>query len=607
MARKQYSDPEMAEKLLPAEMSKPAVLERDDALPFDRLSSDEFEVFCYSLVFREEETRSAVLYGKTADKGRDIVRDTASDECEIIQCKKHSGNLGVGEVRQELAKLVVHLHLGDIPQDPDKVVFYVGRDLTSHAIDLIKSRDQWLECVEDELEKHLREAPGNDLLEFARQWWVEIEHQNGHDLTRRAERHVELIEQYFSQKKVVTGDIADLDPHFARLSEKIDELKLQVRPEPTDPSPGITEILRQAETANPGLSVTATSSTEATVFEVRAKPEVEEVPLGKLQFPSTEDGRRGARKFQQFVEEGRPATFEAGEYTWTTELQEPLPEGEFGGMSKLVLQPRLPEKSVPVRLSAGGDVEARATVDFTQLRVLRIGTREIEMQVAGGQFAAVFNITLAPGETEATGGSFTLLPAESPARAALKTLELFRVAVVDGGLDLTSLESGTPLLKAGEVDLGLDIRELERSIEFLTWIIAINERFGLGLRYPKDVVEEDERVIELAVVAIQDGAVSEPAEKIFALDANKEFASELIEEWEEHDSCNVSLETELDYEFSGTRIPLGPEELVVQNAIPLKSLELLRTAVSEMPHDGTIRIEFKGDRLVHNFEQFADE
>lgn len=190
-------------------------LEANIALPFDDLSWDRFEIFSYLLLKREHPGEEIVYYGKTGDGGRDIVRYREDGSAELIQCKCYSGNVEVGDVREELAKLFANLHSGEIPIKPDSVArisFYAASDLTAGAKDLLRYPEKWREIAEKALTKHLRRSPSPDLLQFALSWWPEegFFPEIAVDLTQRAEHHKALIEEFFRIRKVVDGSIPDI-------------------------------------------------------------------------------------------------------------------------------------------------------------------------------------------------------------------------------------------------------------------------------------------------------------------------------------------------------------------------------------------------------------
>lgn len=208
--------------------------EADLALPFDRLSWDRFEIFSYLLLKREHPGEEIVYYGKTGDGGRDIVRYREDGSVELIQCKRYSGNVEVGDIRGELAKLFANLHSGEIPIKPDsvsRISFYAASDLTAGAKDLLRYPEKWREIAEKALTKHLRRSPSPDLLQFALSWWPEegFFPEIAVDLTQRAEHHKALIEEFFRIRKVVDGSVPDIVAGVEVVIEKaLDRRKVRI-------------------------------------------------------------------------------------------------------------------------------------------------------------------------------------------------------------------------------------------------------------------------------------------------------------------------------------------------------------------------------------------
>src|SRR4051812_30773001 len=110
-------------------------LERHNCLPFHLLSDDAFEICCFILLMREHPGERIYYYGKTGDRGRDIVWHHADGTVEFIQCKRYGRTVGVAEVREELAKLCVNVFERRLPEIPDRITFYVVPDLSSDAQD----------------------------------------------------------------------------------------------------------------------------------------------------------------------------------------------------------------------------------------------------------------------------------------------------------------------------------------------------------------------------------------------------------------------------------------------------------------------------------------
>lgn len=197
--------------------TRPTWLARSASLPFGELYGDEFEVFCYLLVSAERPGRRVIYYGKTADGGRDIIAETEDDRVELVQCKCFNRTIDASVVREDLAKVFTNLHLGIIPQRPNRVVFYAAPGLSAEANDLLTVQGKWLDVCEEALRAHwtkrkLAQAHGpfpQALLDFARTWWPETDVVPGVKLTEWAERHPRLIEQFFALQKVVDNSAVE--------------------------------------------------------------------------------------------------------------------------------------------------------------------------------------------------------------------------------------------------------------------------------------------------------------------------------------------------------------------------------------------------------------
>lgn len=248
MSRRRIQSRDDATRELPNERTRPPWPQRAHALPFDLLSDDEFEIFCYLLLLREFPADEIYYYGKTADGGRDIMHRNATNKFTLIQCKRYAENVGVREIRRELAKLCVNIEGGAIPDKIDRVVFYISRDITAPAKDLLSSQDTWIGSVREFLNEHLSEDPTPELLNFARAWWPEPTSESGIKLTERAQRYPELIEEFFGVRKVI--DTQALEPIKAissRVESKIDIILSAQQKASEDPPANAINAGNQAE------------------------------------------------------------------------------------------------------------------------------------------------------------------------------------------------------------------------------------------------------------------------------------------------------------------------------------------------------------------------
>jgi hypothetical protein len=183
--------------------TRPEPLASQRALPFTSLHDDEFEILCYLLLKREHPGETILAYGGPSDGGRDILRPQSPRGCELIQCKRYEGNVGIDEIRKELAKLYTNVFQEAIPDRPERVTFYVSRDLTAPAKDLLRDQSRWIEAAEGALREHLRREPEPELLDFARTWWPELGWESEIELTERVNRQPELRDEFFAVKKVM--------------------------------------------------------------------------------------------------------------------------------------------------------------------------------------------------------------------------------------------------------------------------------------------------------------------------------------------------------------------------------------------------------------------
>lgn len=228
MSRPVVNDADSARRDLGAHRRQPAWLAGRHALPFQDLSDDEFEVFSYLLLLRECPTERIIYYGKTGDAGRDVVRTGSENIVELIQCKRYSANLGLPEIRGELAKLCTNVFRKLIPTPPRRVIFYAVPDLTAPAKDLLENQDKWIAACEKALEMHLGEKPPADLLAFAKSWWPEFDHEDEHKLTERARKQPDLIDEFFFVRQVVTGSLGTIEPRLANIEQSMEAVLVRV-------------------------------------------------------------------------------------------------------------------------------------------------------------------------------------------------------------------------------------------------------------------------------------------------------------------------------------------------------------------------------------------
>lgn len=223
MKRTIINEPAIAIAELEGPRKKPPWLQGMTSLPFTALTPDEFEVLCFLLLQREHAEAEVLYYGKTGDGGRDVVVRPPGQAPLYFQCKHYAGRVGVNDVRAELAKLFSNLHAGLLPSRPADLTFMLTSDLTAKAQDLLDSQAAWISVAPNALKRHLGKKPDAALLTFANTWWPRLRRVNGVELSDRLRKYPELIEQFFSYRKVVDGSLAEIRPLLETLTERRSE------------------------------------------------------------------------------------------------------------------------------------------------------------------------------------------------------------------------------------------------------------------------------------------------------------------------------------------------------------------------------------------------
>ncbi|MBD1932271.1 MULTISPECIES: restriction endonuclease [Cyanophyceae] len=620
MPREKYFGEDAARKDLGTPQSKPAWLESQHSLPFHSLSADEFEIFCYLLLRQENPGENIFYYGKTGDAGRDIVRIKPDRSVELIQCKRYQNNVGISEVRTEIAKLYINLHHKIIPDCPNKVTFYVVPDLTAPAQDLIFQHSKWLDIAESALAEYLKKAPPKELLDFSLSWYPQFSKETAIDLTQRAWKHQDLIEEFFRHKKVIDSDDPKLNAILNQgesAKSQLDELpnkvveaiirQLYLQPPkivnaPDDIQKLLShEFLSKSEQENPGLAFTVQRSTQETVLIIQPKPSAGSGTYGTLSFPNTAAGRQGKLKFKIFEEEGQAIRLEPGEYewTWTPTLCLPQMQGE------LEIHPVVPQREIPISLKCLQDKEMVASVDFAYLRIVRIGTNEIEFCMKGGHLAGLITIVV----------SFLNKPlrfnlaanlGSVKAEQAKCTVQLLLAMLRGGRLQIKSWEFDAPLV-INFIVTNSDLRQekLEEYIKFLDYLIKINREFNLDLRYPNNVDANTEETVELIVSAIEHGQIEYPSGTIRL--HRRQEALKIVELLRTRNPLNLEMEDEKKYQLIGHDLLMGKSRIIFENIFPIDGLLEMEQAVQALPESDNLQIALRYDRAIETFLQWFPE
>lgn len=604
MERAKYSGEDAAKKDLGIPQTKPAWLQNQHSLPFQFLSDDEFEIFCYLLLCRENPEDKIFYYGKTGDAGRDIVRIKQDGSVELIQCKRYQNNVDVGKIRAEIAKLYVNLHNGIIAEKPNRVTFYVVPDLTPSAQDLISHNSKWIKIAGNALKVHLKKEPNKELLDFVLSWYPGFSKEAAIDLTQRAWQHKNLIEEFFEYRKVI--DSATVEP---KLDEMLDLLKqihegrgIPLQPNIANAPSSFQNLLHKAEEENPGIAFAVTLDAEKIVFDAKAK--ANPVSFGTLAFPNSEAGERGKQKFfQMAIEEGRAIELEAGEYEWKWDFKLPEIGEEPLTLKTLSFCPRIPEIRVPIRIEILQNTELVASVNFTYLHLVRAGTREMEFLIEGGQLRGkiTFISYLQDKKISLTFGGVDLCTVT--AAQAKETIAIILALYQGAELRVTSLENDAVLFEeTGVVNhCNTSEKDLKNTVKFLDCLLKINREFDLDLRYPKTLEPETVETAAAIVNAIKEGRIEHPS-GILRLTYRRQEALKIVESLKTEGSFDLTMDIENDdHQLLGHVLPTGKSRVIFENIFLVEDVGVLKQAIQTLAELEEIQIALQYNRAIQTF------
>ncbi len=606
MERTKHIGEDAARKDLETPPSKPGWLESQHSLPFQFLSPDEFEIFCYLLLLRENPGENIYYYGKTGDAGRDIIRHRRDGSVELIQCKRYQDDVGLREIKAELAKLYVNLDNKTIVERPNKVTFYVVPDLSAQAQDLIDHRSKWFEIAESALKKYLKQEPTPELLQFAKSWCPQLQKETALNLTEWARKHAGLIEEFFSYKKVIDSNDPNLNVLIKQNEQILQRLLYLQAPKianaPDDLQEFLShEFLTKSEQENPGLSFTMQRSTQETVLIIQPKPGGGSGTYGTLSFPNTAAGRQGQQKFKIFEEQGRDIRLELGEYEWTWAPTLSLLEMQ----GELEIR-AVPQPEIPVSLECLQDGEVVASVEFTNFRFVRLGMHDLEFCVKGGHLAGLITAVVSFQNKPLTFNLAANLGCVKPDKAK-RTVQLLLALLHGGKLQIKSLASEARL-SIGSIVNNIHLREeqLEEYIRLLDYLIKINREFGLDLRYPKIFDADAENTARLIVSAIEHGQVEYPR-GIIRFNDRRQDALELIKSLQTGEPLQLAVDEQRNYQILDQVLPMGRSRIVFENIFPIDGLPALEQAVQDLPESDKLQIALRYDRAIESFLRWLPE
>lgn len=607
MKKKIYSEDDAFAEL-GEQRSKPDILVGQHSLPFMFLTPDEFEILIYLLIRREniKKEKSVYYYGKTGDKGRDIIIERKDGTVDLIQCKHYERNVGVGVIRAELSKLFCNVFDRTIAPRPDVVIFYVSSDLTSDAIDLVRSKDDWRKIAFSAMNDHIGKTPSRELMTFAESWWPETSYETGLSTTERLRKHSDLVDEFFVREKVVTGDIKELKNEISIVDDSVEFLTGVIA---SNAEKGLRKLIEDAEEKNPNLSFTVLSEAGRTTLEVKAKKDRMAVKVGILTFPNTELGKVGAEKLENGMSEGRQVELLEGEFIWEPTLKTSLVKGYVGGITKLILSPTVPKFKVPVRVVTTSEDKVDAVIDLTYLELIRIGRKEIEYRIWSGALAAEFKIVHYYGRKP---NVFGLRPnfGRIPPRRVLPTIDLLISMTRKGQLQIISLEDNSTLIT---VELQIRSEEindekLSKAKKLLGWLDTINNEFGLDLRYPDVVNHDTSRVAELIALAIKKGTIAEKVPNgVLQLWPTKKDLVLLLVIWKDSGPTSFEYKNTKPYYLLGKKLDTDEEITVLENVFPTEGLSTLEKRLQPIEDSQEVEVNVICSRIIHIFSKWSKD
>ncbi|MGK7887404.1 MAG: restriction endonuclease [Crocosphaera sp.] len=502
MTRKIVLSTEEARKEISHNRTYPAWLENQHFLPFNSLSPDEFEVLSYLLLCKENPNAKVFYYGKTGDAGRDIVIEKTDGTKELIQCKCYSNNVGLTEIKAELAKLYCNVFYDKIPIQPDKIIFFVVPDITAPAQDFIDTESHWLQNVEEVIKKHLKIRKNSEidhnLLEFARQWYPSRKKQIAVDLTQRIQVFPKLIEEFFRIRKVIDTESLKplenkLDKHdekldknnelVKQLSKQLSQHQLLVSPTLDNAPKLFQKIINDVESKNPLLKIDLVADSETTRIVIQAK---QTVPIGTLTFDKSLGGIKGQNKYLSLINEGRNIELLPGEYKWVWDDKISLPEMD----GNLQISPNIPDRKVPIKIILTQDNVEVFSIDFANSSIVRMGKLEWEFKITSRFLPCEIGmiVSFSNNKVNIYNVGYFDLTSISSHHDIQKVINFFElITLINKGAELSifSLEyAESALFGCGKVmEKFGDIGEAETILNILKKIQKINKELKLNIHF----------------------------------------------------------------------------------------------------------------------------
>jgi hypothetical protein len=602
---------------------QPTWLEQSHSLPFNLLSDDEFEILCYLLLLRENPKDQIFYYGKTGDAGRDIVWVRSDNSIELIQCKRFQKNIGINEVKSEIAKIYVNCYRNIIPEKPHLINFYASLGFAAKALNIIQHPGEWMKSSELALEKLLKTKPDQSLLDFSSKWKPNFSHETGLSITERIKKYSDLMDEFFRVRKVTDNtEIQKINQKMDLLTElflkNMESGNISATFPSDDPISPLKEFIRKAEENAPGVcfEFLEIDSSGAVRFLVFAKPGHREKPLCNLIFPDTELGSQGSEKFRSFIEQGYDITLRKGEFI--LEYLFPLPPHflRHHESERRVINLRHSSSShkIPVRLEVLDDnEEIIEKLELSYLQFTRAGTEELEVVIEGKHFVGKAIGIISRKHNfqsyftfDGSSDSFKSVKASFAKATIALILNIFhnkkvRVVLLEDP-DISVDLGGTGINNQPNIPEDF----LKASYRFLENLIKINRKFGIDLRHPGSLKAEDIHQAEIIVAVIEGLTISYGYGK-YSYPVKRQDLIQLIDFLKQMEIRGISdfptltYEDELNPEILGYQAPKVECTTEYNGVNFVKNILELEQLCSSLSDEEPIEIEFEYESAIRKF------
>jgi hypothetical protein len=387
----------------------------------------------------------------------------------------------------------------------------------------------------------------------------------------------------------------------SRIREHQERVRLETAPNQ------IGNLLHALESRNPGFKFEARSTTVGTEFHVRADSRLE---LSAPSFPDTPAGRRGAEKFRLFIEEGRAVELLSDEYEWTSPIVDDGLIAPEGAERSLRLEPKIPTHNIPVALhwiDAGG--RDREIVALTFLRANRIGSREIEIRLAGGRLAGEFSIVASQTSEGPNTLGFSLDLPSVGASDAHATLQLLFWFAGPGTLVIVDAEQGFKLFAAS--GMSGDVARLDKlkgALSLTEDLATLNRELGKSFRYPEaPISREDDQAADLLASAVEcGGPIAVPSPGQVALLFGIQDARDALATWRTSALTLQGKRTE-PFKLFGQSISteeLGGVDMYLDNSAPIESINVLAERIDSTEDGQAISVPVRVERELYDFPKW---